>query len=539
MKILNYNNIKYGLSLFCIFILSSCEPEVEENKDHLVFRYNEHANINSLDPAFAKDLRNIWAANQLYSGLVQLDDSLKVKPDIAENWKISEDGLVYEFDLRDDVYFHKNEIFGEDSIRKVTAEDVVFSLGRLTDTEIASPGSWIMQNIDSVKAKNDSTVVFKLKQNFPAFLGLLAMKYASVVPVEVGEQNINLRKNPIGTGPFKFKRWEENEKLVFRKNDLYYEEDKEGNKLPYLEAVAVTFLPDKQSEFLEFAQGNIDFISGLDPSYKDEILTTTGDLKPKYQEIKMITAPYLNTEYLGIFLENQKPELSSLNLRKAINYGFDREKMIKYLRNSIGTPANAGFIPKGLPAFGETEGYDYNPEKAEKLVQEYIAETGDEAPSVTISTTSNYLDLIEFIQRELKKIGIEVEINIMPPSTLLQQRSAGKLDVFRSSWIADYPDAQNYLSLFYSQNFSPNGPNYTHFKSEKYDELYKKAFATNSEEKRMKLYQQMDSIIVARAPIVPLYYDQVVRFVQPNVKGLGVNPVNLLDLKRVRKVKEN
>lgn len=535
MKKSALHKLSFLFSAICILLFSSCGSEDTENRDHLVFRYNEHANITSLDPAFAKDQRNIWAANQLFTGLVQLDDNLNIKPDIAKRWTISDDGLTYSFNLRDDVYFHKNAIFGSDSTRTVTAEDFVFSLKRLTDRNIASPGSWTMQNVDFLKAENDTVLTIQLKQPFPAFLGLLSMKYSSVVPVEVAEHNINLRREPIGTGPFKFKRWEENEKLVFRKNELYYEKDEDGNRLPYLEAVAVTFLPDKQSEFLEFAQGNIDFLSGLDPSYKDEILTATGDLKEKYSHINMITGPYLNTEYLGVYLDGNSPESNSLKLRQAINYGFDRKTMIRYLRNNVGTPAVNGFVPKGLPGFQNLKGYDYQPEKAQALVQEYIAETGNVNPEVTISTTANYLDLIEFIQRELQKINIKVNVDVMPASTLLQQRSAGKLQVFRSSWIADYPDAENYLSLFYSENFSPNGPNYTHFKSEEYDRLYEEAIISTSTEERLDLYRQMDSIIIAKAPIVPLYYDQVVRFTQPEVKGLGINAINLLDLRRVRK----
>src|SRR5690606_12267981 len=99
----------------------------------------------------------------------------------------------------------------------------------------------------------------------------------------------------IGTGPFKFKRWEENIKLVFRKNNLYFETDANGDKLPYLEAVAITFLPDKQSEFLQFSQGNLDYVSGLDASYKDEILTAKGELRNLYaNDVNMIRGPYLN-----------------------------------------------------------------------------------------------------------------------------------------------------------------------------------------------------------------------------------------------------
>ncbi|WGH76585.1 ABC transporter substrate-binding protein [Tenacibaculum tangerinum] len=503
-----------------------------------MFRYNEHSNITSLDPAFAKDQRNIWAVHQLYNGLVALDDSLQVQPSIAKNWTISEDGKIYEFHLRNDVLFHKHKLFGNDSTRKVDAQDFEYSFRRLLDKNVASPGGWVLQNVASFKAKNDSTFTIHLKQAFPPFLGLLAMKYCSVVPKEAVDYfGSDFRANPIGTGPFQFKLWVENTKLVLRRNPLYFEKDTNGKQLPYLEAVAVTFLPDKQSEFLQFIQGNIDFMKSLDASYKDDILHTDGSLKEKYiPTINMQKGAYLNTEYLGIYLDGatEYPTKSKL-IRQAINYGFDREKMIKFLRNGIGSPATSGFIPKGLPSFNKQQGYSYKPEEAKKLVAQYKRETGDENPQITITTNSNYLDLCEFMQRELQKIGIATKVDVIPPSTLRQGKANGKLPIFRASWIADYPDAENYLSLFYSKNFTPNGPNYTHFKNDFFDTLYEQSIKEVSIERRYELYQQMDSIIIAEAPVVPLYYDEVIRFTQKNVHGLGINPIDLLDLKRVYK----
>lgn len=529
-------------SLWWIFVLFlaffSCQKKISQFNDTQVFRYNEHSNITSLDPAFAKDQRNIWAVNQLFNGLVQLDDSLRIQPDIATHWTISEDGKTYRFTLRRDVQFHEHILFGAKKTRSVVAQDFVYSFGRLLDEQVASPGGWVLQHVDSFKAENDSIFTIKLKQPFPPFLGLLAMKYCSVVPKEaIDFLGSEFRANPIGTGPFRFQLWVENTKLVLRKNLLYYEKDAKGNALPYLEAVAVTFLPDKQSEFLQFVQGNIDFMKSLDASYKDDILTTEGVLQPKYQSaIKMQTGAYLNTEYLGIYMDVAKNESTQYKkIRQAINYGFDRKKMIQFLKNGIGTPATHGFIPKGLPSFNAQKGYTYQPEKAKKLVQEYLKVTGNTNPKITLTTNSNYLDICEYVQRELQKIGLEVAIDVIPPSTLRQARATGKLAIFRASWIADYPDAENYLSLFYSKNFTPNGPNYTHFKNEEFDLLYEKSIEITAPEERYRLYQQMDSILIQEAPVVPLYYDEVIRFTQKNVHGLGINPIDMLQLKKVRK----
>ncbi|WP_179334487.1 ABC transporter substrate-binding protein [Winogradskyella costae] len=534
-------------SLLCgaIFLMAiSCTSKQNEPLDHLVFRYNEHKNIGSLDPAFSKDLADIWATHQLFNGLVQMDDQLNVKPSIAKYWSITDSAKTYTFTLRDDVFFHKHELFStstslnnQDSTRIVTASDFEYSLNRLQNKAIASPGSWVLNKVEDFSAVNDSTFQIKLKQAFPAFLGLLTMKYCSVVPKEIVEHYGNdFRSHPIGTGPFKFKRWEENLKLVFRKNDSYFERDSINQKLPYLEAVAITFLPDKQSEFLQFAQGNIDFVSGLDGSYKDEILTTVGQLKSNYiNDVNMIRGPYLNTEYLAFFMASEVSTIQSLKLRKAINVGFDRNKMMMYLRNGIGIPANGGFIPKGLPGFNATIGYDYQPDLAKQLVSEFKVETGINNPEITLTTTSNYLSFCEFIQRELQKTGLLVAIDVIPPSSLKDAKANGQVDFFRASWIADYPDAENYLSLYYSKNFAPKGPNYTHFKNNAYDAMYEAAYLETDYNKRIELYTKMDSLLMASAPIVPMFYDEVVRFTRKNVTGLGINATNLLELKSVKK----
>lgn len=536
---LKLSKFLFNRFLYFTFILltASCASEQSSNKDHLVFRYNEHKNISSLDPAFSKDLADIWATHQLFNGLVQMDDDLNIKPCIAKNWSITDSAKIYTFNLRKDVYFHKHELFGKDSTRTATAQDFEYSFNRLKDRSVASPGSWVLNKVEHFSALNDSTFQVQLKQAFPAFLGLLSMKYCSVVPQEiVAHYGNDFRSNPIGTGPFKFKRWEENLKLVFRKNQQYFEIDKDGDQLPYLEAIAIGFLPDKQSEFLQFAQGNIDFVSGLDGSYKDEILTADGNLRAQYAEdVNMIRGPYLNTEYLAFFIKTDVNELQSIKLRTAINLGFDRHKMMTYLRNGIGIPAYGGIIPKGLPGFSEAIGFNYEPDLAKQLIAEFKSETGNQNPEITLTTTSNYLSFCEFIQRELQKTGLNVNVDVIPASSLKDAKANGQLDFFRASWIADYPDAENYLSLFYSKNFAPNGPNYTHFKNEEFDAMYEDAYLETDQKARAELYTKMDQLVMKSAPIVPLFYDEVVRFTRKSVSGLGINPTNLLELKSVRK----
>ncbi|MDC0249605.1 ABC transporter substrate-binding protein [Flavobacteriales bacterium] len=518
---------KVGFFILILF-LTSCNSE-KNNTDLAIFKYNESSGISTLDPAFAKDQATIWVTNQLFNGLVQLDNKLNVKPSIAKRWYISNDALVYTFLLRNDVFFHNHELFENGKGRKVIAKDFEYSFSRLLDKNLAAPGAWILSNVKSFKAKDDSTFSIELKDPFPAFLSLLSMQYCSVVPKEIIEAG-NFNQEPIGTGPFKFQLWVDGVKLVFRKNPNYFEKEA-GEKLPFLDAIAITFIKDKQSAFLQFIQGRLDFISGIDASYKDEILTNTGELQEKYKgKVTLQSQPYLNTEYLG-FLIDKNP--LPLEIRKAINYGFDRVKMLKYLRNNIGTPAVNGFIPLGLPSFNsDIIGYNYNPEKAQELIATSNFDTDTE---IVLSTTSSYLDLCEYIQNQLQDIGLNVRVEVSPPSTHRQMVATSKLSFFRGSWIADYPDEENYLSLFYSKNFCPNGPNYTHFNNITYDKLYEQALSETNDSLRAKLYQQMDKIIIDNAVVVPLYYDRVLRFTSKKISGFNSNAMNLLDLKRIRK----
>lgn len=543
--------MKFRDCLFFILLifLASCGQKENANEKRKVFRYNESSGINTLDPAFARDQSIIWACNQLYNGLVQIDDSMNIKPCIAKSWSISEDGKTYTFILRQDVKFHETEFYTFSSDRFVVASDFVYSFNRLIDPQTASPGSWVFTNVERkndkqlcVEALNDTMLQIKLSRTFPPFLGILTMQYCSVVPHEVLEKfGQDFRNHPVGTGPFKYKMWKEGVKLVLVKNENYFEFEN-NQKLPFIDAIAITFVVDKQSAFLEFVKGNLDFLSGIDATYKDELLTPSGKLNKKYQEqFKMLTVPYLNTEYLGFLvdpkIENPRENpLMIREVRQAINYGFDRRKMMQFLRNNIGTPAYKGMIPIGLPGYCDDGdfGYNYNPAKALQLLEKAGFPNGKGLPPIKLSVSNSYLDLSQYIQSELSRIGIPIQIEVNPPATQRELISKSKLKFFRGSWIADYPDAENYLSLFYSKNFAPDGPNYTHFSNAHFDALYEKSQSSVNDSVRMHYYRQMDSIVMFEAPIVVLYYDQVVRLVHNNVHNIGNNPMNLLTLKRVK-----
>jgi peptide/nickel transport system substrate-binding protein len=524
-------------------LLLSCGKARKSEQN--IFRYNEVSGISSLDPAFAKSQSVIWATHQLYNTLVETDEQLHIVPSLAKSWQVSDDRMQITFQLRNDVFFHDHEAFPNEKGRKMIASDVVYSFQRLMDKNTASPGAWIFNNrVDAAtgfEAIDDTTFRIILLRPFVQILGVLSNVYCSIVPKEVVEKyGPDFRRNPCGTGPFQFKVWEEGQALILVKNKSYFEKDSSGNRLPYIDGIKVSFLDNKASEFMEFRQGNLHFINDIDASFKDEVLNKKGELRNEWKnKVVLNKHPYLNIEYIGILVDstNALVKNSPLRLkaiRQAINYGFDRRKMMLYLRNSIGTAAESGFVPTGLPSFDSVvvKGYSYDPAKAKALLLQAGFTSMKQVPEIKLLTIPIYADLGSYIARQLQDIGLNVRVEAVQKSLLLTQTSKSEALFFRASWIADYPDAENYLSVFYGKNPAP--PNYTRYKNAAYDALYEQSTREPNDSIRYRLYQQMDQMLMNDAPIVPLWYDMVIHLVQPNVAGFKPNALNWLELRKVK-----
>jgi len=509
-----------------------------------VFYYNESDGVATLDPAFAKNRSIMWVVHQLYNTLVETDDQLRFVPSLAHSWDVSADRRVWTFHLRRDVLFCDDPAFPGGSGRRLTASDVVYSFNRLLDPRTASSGAWIFhERIDSAggfQAVDDSTFRLQLLRPFNPILGLLSMEYCSIVPREVVEKyGKDFRSHPCGTGPFRLQSWDEGQALILLKNAHYFEKDSAGRSLPYLDAVKVTFNEEKAAEFLLFRQGQLDFINEIDPSFKDEVLSKKGVLKAEWKgKIILSVAPQLNTEYLGILVDTNNALVRGSPLRfravrQAINYGFDRRKMMLYLRNSLGLPAESGFVPAGLPSFDSTKvkGYHYDPDRARALLASAGYPDGRGVGAIKLLTVPNYGDFANFIARELEDIGLHVQVEVVQKSLLLEETAQSEALFFRGSWIADYPDAENYLSVFYSRNPAP--PNYTRYNDQEFDRLYEQALRESSDSVRYELYRQMDQRVMDASPVIPLWYDEVVHLINPRVVGLTPNGLNLLELRRV------
>ena len=286
---------------------------------------------------------------------------------------------------------------------------------------------------------------------------------------------------------------------------------------------------------MNFMLDNFDFISGLDNSFRDELLNAEGELYNSYKNrFSILSTPYLNTEYLGVHIPKvvyDKSPLMYKGFRQVLNSCFNKSIMVKYLRNSLVSPANDGFVPKKLKTCYEVESSILS----KNNIKNILSKIPNSSSEIILNTTSDYLDICEYIQHSALEFGVNIKIEISSPAVHRDLFSSGNASLFRASWIADYPDPENFLSLFYSKNKSPLGPNYTHFNSELYDSLYEQSFIVNNTRLRCDIFREMELILLDESVVIPLYYDYVFRLVSNRIKGMSLNSMNSLCLKRVQK----
>lgn len=530
---------KINYFILIYLVLVSCSSHTENNKN--VFLYNESNGISSLDPAFARDLEIMWATNQLFDGLIELNDSMQITPLIAKSWEISDNKLSYTFHLRNDVFFHDSDVFPNGKGRKVTAHDVAFSLNRLINPVTASPGKWILDDVNRIQAQNDSTLTIDLKTPFEPFLGLLCTQYANVVPHEAIEKyGSDFRNHPVGSGPFQFAFWYENIALVFHKNKNYFQFDEQGNRLPYLDAVKIDFAKDMSAEFQGLIQGKYDFMSGVHIAFKDELLDANGNLSSAYNSLFYLQkTPFIKTDYLGFVVDptlQSNKALLDKRVRQALNFAINKNEMVKHLRNNTVIPGNNGFCS---PAVGyhinEHARYSFQLAKAKDLMRAAGYADGKGIPPIVVSTTSDYTDLIEYIQHAWQELGVTCEVQQLQGAAFRENAAKCQLAVFRKSWLADYTHPENFYSVFSTAYFTPNGPNYTHFSSLAYDQLYHQIGKTSNADSLLLLSNQMEQLLAEDMPVIPLYYDQVMHFIRKEISNFPTNATNMLDLRRVKK----
>ncbi len=545
--------IKFLFYLSALFFLSlSCTKNDSNLK---VFRYNEPNGIESLDPITANNYPAIHVLINVYEGLVEYNKDAKLKPLLAKTYEVSEDGKVYTFHLRNDVYFHDDECFPDGKGRKLNANDFKYCYERVCDTRTKTRGLWVyrdkvegaeifanapdkVKEISGFNVINDSTFQIKLVQPFAPFLSILTMPYGYIYPREAVEHyGENFGFHAVGTGPYKFVSWDIDRELVCEKNNNYWAKDTEGNLLPYIDGFKVLFIRSAETEFLDFQEGKLDFQKPSIEIYA-QLIDENGNLKPEYK-FELVRQPYLNTVYLSAMLnpkmeggkDNQLAE--NKKLRQALNYAIDREKIVKYVLKGKGTPGIHGPLPKGMPGYSEeVKGYSYDREKAIELLREAGYPDGKGLNlKLVFHNDESQRELCEAIQSQFKDLGIDLKIEEMLGATHRSAQNEGKLMFWRANWGADYYDPENYYALFYSKNETPIGPNTSHYKNAKVDSLYELGLRLTNFDDRMKVYREIDKIIYEDSPWMIVYYNRYIYLKQKKIEGMYVDGLGIINLK--------
>ena len=553
-----------SLLLFCL--LFGCMKQKIKRVD--VFYYNETEAIANLDPALTSYRSSIWVGTQIFNGLVELDSQLQIRNCIAKSWNVDSSGTIWTFHLRTDVYFHKHPAFGKDSTRTVTAHDFAYSFQRICDATTKSTGLWLFSStvkdakefhlrtkngkkddsIQGIIALNDSTLQLNLTKPYASFLAMLTMPYCWVVPKEVVQyEQENFGQKPIGTGAFSLASWKPEIDMVLVRNPRYFKTDTLNKQLPYLNEVHISFVKDTKSEFLQFSRSEYDFIGSIDPVIAPTVVTPDGKyLRDAYKNFRLFECGVHSVEYYGMLLDTSNtlvkkiPLSSSKLVRQALNIAIDREKIVRYVLRGAGIPATNGILPPSMPGFSKSvQGYTYNLDSAQKLLSLAGYPNGKGFPPITLQIGANErsASVAEVVQENWKQLGIDVTIvQVTFPKHLSMIRN-GELPLWRTSWIGDYPDPENFLALFASKNFSPKGPNTTHFSHPMVDSLMELADSPLlPSAERYKLYNQIEEIVLQHSPWILLYYNKVQWLVQPNVQGMFLDGSNRLLLEKVSKI---
>jgi len=502
----------YGLLMMaaffigCLFFLAYCSPQ-NRLPGHIYYRLN--TNPTTLDPALIVDVTGGSISAKIFNGLVRMDRDLNIIHDIASEWNISADGLVYTFKLKKGVRFSNNT--------EVKAKDFKYSFERVLNPKGMSPNTWVFdkikgarefingkaKDVSGIKALSDYVLEITLDRPFSPFLNLLTMTAAYVVPEnEAKKWGVDFSSHPVGTGPFILRNWLPNRELQLDARKEYFDD------IPKVQGIIYKIIPEDLTTITEFELGNLDVI-GVPASAFSHFK------KDKKWVNLMSSINSINTYYLG--LNCSKKPFDNPILRKALNYAIDKKKILKTVYEQRGRLAS-GPVPDTLRKWKTPELYEYNPAKARELIKAAGYPNGLEV-NFYITADNEVVDIAEVIQSYLKKAGVKANIKQLEWSAYKQAINKGETDMFWLGWFADYPDPENFLfPLFHSANFGPAG-NRAMYKNPSLDALIEKGQHANSLKERDMYYEKAENMIVDEAPWVFFWHRTDYTLRQPWVKN--------------------
>ena len=475
----------------------------------------------TLDPHLTTDVNSAVYAVEIYSGLMTIDRNLAIVGDLAESWEVSADGLTTTFRIHPDAKFHDG--------RKVTANDIKWSLERAADPLTEAFNASVFLNdivgvtqklsgastaVSGIEVINDSTVTITIDAPKPYFLSKLTYPVSFVLDQQNVESGRDWIFEPNGTGPFKLAEYRPGEVLRLEKFDGYH--------LRPAMIDGVEFLISGGNSMLMYENDEL-HITGIPLSLLDGILDPSSALRSEV----VAAPPQFDIDYFG--LNPTEPPFDDIKVRQAFNYAIDRQTLASTLLEDLVVPA-AGILPPGFPGYNpDLQGYEYDPEKALRLIQESKYGALDELPRIILTLPGNFgAGVSPSIEAMLamwgENLNVDIQLQQTEWATFLQDLHQNRFQMFGGlGWIADYPDPENFLDVLFH---SKSNNNQSEYNNGQLDFLLERARVELYESARFELYHQAEEIIVYDAPWVPLWHSNGGSvLIKPNVNDYFLFPL--------------
>lgn len=512
-------------SLTCFLVLISLQS-FAQNKN---FVYCSEGSPSSFNPQLASDGTTFNASSHtVYNRLIEFaQGSTDIVPALAESWTVSKDAMKYTFKLRKNVSFHTTEYFKP--TRNFNADDVIYSFEVQMDPKnplAVKNGNYeyfksmeMDKIIKSIRKVDDSTVEFTLSRKEAPFLANLAMDFASILSKEYAEKLVKdgkdlttLNTHPVGTGPFIFKSYQKDTLIRFTANPSFF------NGKPKIDNLVFAITPDASVRFQKLKTGECQFVAEPSPADLETIA--------KNGKLKLMEREGLNVGYLAF--NTQKKPFNQLKVRQAVMFALDRKNYINsvYLGRAV---VAKNPMPPTIWSYNDgIKDYEYNPEKAKKLLTEAGFPNGFETELWAMPVARPYnpagKKLAELMQSDLAKIGIKVKIATYDWPIYLEKARKGEHQMIQMGWTGDNGDPDNFLNILLSCASVQPGTNVARWCYQPYDQLVNQAKQMTDMKRRTELYKKAQVIFNEQVPWVTVAHAKVYRAMAENVTGYSIHP---------------
>lgn len=515
--------------LMGIMFFSCHSGEKTEIAADRIFRFNLPGGVPQMDPVYATSISDLWAVSQLYNTLFQFDDKLNAKKALVESVHVFNKGKSYALRLKRDAYFQDNICFKNGKGRRLTSEDVVFSLSRLNNNQLNSPYQHILSNRLSenwYQLLSTDSLILHLNQPDHSFLSILSMPYTSIIPYEAIEYyKDDFSINPVGTGPFQLNVLESDNGMILKKNDHYWKRNEFGKPLPYLSILDVSFINEPNQELLAFLQDQVDYLSCASSSTLMPLIDPKGKIRAEWNGQMLVQkVPTLEVLYIHININADKniPDaLRNKKFRQALNYSVNKEELVKFIFKDIGDPATSGIVPPSLQLNYMVRGYSHDLEKAKLLIDQSGLDTKS-MTGISLAVPDKYMELGRYLQRKwMEDMGIAVSIQEWGG-----EDNKGMTSLYINNLKADFPTPFAYLESYFGHG------DFGYVNSE-FNQLFEKAHVS-TDSTLDKTLDRMEDIILDEACVIPLIYKEKLRVIKPYVTGLIPTPLNFQSMEKVK-----